>query len=182
MGKGLTLAFICEVIMDNEILLKLYKSQGKIIFGYLIKCGCSKEEAEDIVQDSFVKAIEYMDGISSEKLSSWLFTVALNNFRNSKKRENRIRQVNIDENHFLENLSNDVDIVEFMLSKENSKEIRSCLESLKDEYRTLLIFKYDMELSYKEISRLIGISEDTIKTYLYRARNEFKRNWRDIYE
>lgn len=182
MVKGLILAFICEVKMDNEFLLKLYKSQGKIIFGYLIKCGCSKEEAEDIVQDSFVKAMECMDGISSEKLSSWLFTVALNNFRNKKKSENRIRQVNIDENHFLENLSNDVDILDHMLSKENSKEIRSCLENLKEEYRTLLIFKYEMDLSYREISRLIGISEDTIKTYLYRARNEFKRNWRDIYE
>lgn len=89
--------------------------------------------------------------------------------------------MNIDENHFLENLSSDVEILELMLSKENSKEIRSCLESLKEEHRTLLIFKYEMELSYKEISRLIGISEDTLKTYLYRARNEFKRQWRDIY-
>ena len=38
-----------------------------------------------------------------------------------------------------------------------------------------------MDLSYKEIGRLLGLSEVTIKTYLYRARNEFKRLWREDY-
>jgi RNA polymerase sigma-70 factor (ECF subfamily) len=39
-----------------------------------------------------------------------------------------------------------------------------------------------MELSYKEISLLLGASENTIKTYLYRARNKFKKEWRKLNE
>ncbi|BDR66497.1 hypothetical protein K144316041_07070 [Clostridium tetani] len=44
--------------MEHRILYDLYKRQAKIIYLYLIKRGCQKEEAEDIVQDSFIKAIE----------------------------------------------------------------------------------------------------------------------------
>jgi RNA polymerase sigma-70 factor (ECF subfamily) len=71
--------------MDNQLLIELYKKQSKIIFGYLIKNGCSKEEAEEIMQDSFTKAIQYMDGVAKDKLSSWLFKVAVNQFRNRLK-------------------------------------------------------------------------------------------------
>lgn len=65
--------------MDYNLLYDLYKRQSKIIYLYLVKRGCQREEAEDIVQDSFIKAIENMDGVAAEKLSSWLFRVALNN-------------------------------------------------------------------------------------------------------
>ncbi|WP_461207364.1 RNA polymerase sigma factor [Clostridium sp. DL1XJH146] len=65
-----------------------------------------------------------------------------------------------------------------MLSEKNN-DIKACLNNLKKEYQTLLIFKYEMDLSYKDISNLLGISENMIKTYLYRARNQFKKIWRE---
>ncbi|WP_242824718.1 RNA polymerase sigma factor [Clostridium celatum] len=61
--------------------------------------------------------------------------------------------------------------------KENCKEIREILNNLKEEYRSLLLFKYELDLSYKEIGLLLGINEATVKTYLYRARNKFKEEW-----
>ncbi len=69
-----------------------------------------------------------------------------------------------------------------ILSKEIGGEVREILNSLKEEYKSLLIFKYEMELSYKEIGLLLGISEGNVKTYLYRARNKFKEEWRKRYE
>jgi DNA-directed RNA polymerase specialized sigma24 family protein len=67
--------------MNDDIITQLYISQMSIIYKYLIKLGCSKHEAEDIVQESFTRAMEHMDGVRSEKLRSWLFTVAINIFR-----------------------------------------------------------------------------------------------------
>ncbi len=64
--------------MDKDIVISLYKKQFKIICLYLVKCGCSVNDAEDIVHDSFIKAIEYIDGVAIENLSSWLFRVAIN--------------------------------------------------------------------------------------------------------
>jgi RNA polymerase sigma-70 factor (ECF subfamily) len=168
--------------MDNQILLNLYKKQSKIIFGYLIKNGCTREEAEDIVQESFVKAIKYMDGVQNGKLSSWLFKVAINEFRNRMKKQKRVYQLSIDEEDFANRLADEEDFTEDILLKERNSEIKSCLDKLNDGYRELLILKYGLELSYKEIAVLLGMQETVVKTYLYRARKEFESKWRDGYE
>ena len=68
------------------------------------------------------------------------------------------------------------------LKKEKSNAILSILNNMKEEYKSILILKYDMELSYKEIALLLGTNEDVIKTYMYRARNKFKEEWRMINE
>ena len=60
--------------------------------------------------------------------------------------------------------------------------ILSILNNMKEEYKSILILKYDMELSYKEIALLLGTNENVIKTYMYRARNKFKEEWRMINE
>jgi RNA polymerase sigma factor (sigma-70 family) len=168
--------------MDNQLLIELYKKQSKIIFGYLIKNGCSKEEAEDIVQDSFTKAIQYMDGVAKDKLSSWLFKVAINEFRNRLKKNKRIYQLSIDEEEFSSRLTAAGDFTEQALLKEQKQEVKECLSKLKGGYKDLLILKYEMELTYKEISLLLGMQETIVKTYLYRARKEFEREWNKSYE
>jgi len=42
--------------------------------------------------------------------------------------------------------------------------------------------KYHADLRYKQISLLLGMPESTVKTYLYRAREEFKKRWEESYE
>ena len=163
--------------MDSQLLLDLYKKQSKIIFGYLIKNGCTNEESEDILHDSFVKAIQYMDSISKEKLSSWLFKVALNEFRNRIKKQKRLYFLSIDEKVFYNNLVHEEDFTEDILSKEQINEVKSCLNKLKKVNKNLLILKYEMELSYKDIEAFLGIKETVVKTYLYRARKEFAKEW-----
>lgn len=168
--------------MDADIVINLYKKQFKIICLYLVKCGCSISDAEDIVHDSFIKAIEYMDGVAIENLSSWLFRVAINRYKNHIKRTKIINSVSIDEVNFYEQLIHDLTVEKEILCKEKCKEIKEALNSLKEEYKSLLIFKYELDLSYKEIGLLLGINEDNVKTYLYRARNKFKEEWIKKYE
>lgn len=168
--------------MDNDIVINLYKKQFKIICLYLVKCGCSINDAEDIVHDSFAKAIEYMDGIAIENISSWLFKVAINNYKNNVKRGKIINSISIDDENFYEHLVHDFIVEQDILSKEQRGQVREVLNSLKEEYRALLILKYEMELSYKEIGQSLGINEDTVKTYLYRARNKFREEWNKRYE
>lgn len=164
--------------MDKDLIINLYKKQYKIISLYLIKCGCSVSDAEDIVHDSFIKAIEYLEGVKVNDVSSWLFRVAVNKYKNFNKRKKIINTVSINEESFYEQIAQEFTVESEILSKEISEEIRGTLNGLKEEYRSLLILKYDMELSYKEIGLLLGINEDSVKTYLYRARNKFKEEWR----
>ncbi|MDR3584496.1 MAG: sigma-70 family RNA polymerase sigma factor [Desulfosporosinus sp.] len=167
--------------MSKELLTELYNSQAKVIYRYLLKYGCCKEVAEEIVQESFVRAIQYIDGVDDRKLPSWIFKVALNNYRNYLKRKSVITELSIDGGGFFSRLAAEGDFTQDILANESATSVRDCLSSLKDGYKGLLILKYELELSYKEIGRLLGFSESTVKTYLYRARNEFKRLWREEY-
>lgn len=168
--------------MNNDLVIDLYKKQYKIIVLYLVKCGCSLIDAEDIVHDSFIKAIEYMDVVEINNLSSWLFKISINNYKNKIKRGKIINSIPIDEAGFFEVLIDNFNVEENLLNKEKSLEVSKILNELKEEYRSLIIFKYEMDLSYKEIALLLGIDENTVKTYLYRARNKFKEEWGKLHE
>lgn len=168
--------------MEQDLVINLYKKQFKIICLYLVKCGCSISDAEDIVHDSFIKAIEYMDSVEVEKLSSWLFKVAMNNYKNRIKRKKIISFVSINEERFYENIEDKCNVENEILKKEKALEISKVLNDMKEEYRSLLILKYELQLSYKEISLLLGTEETNIKTYLYRARNKFREEWRALNE
>jgi len=167
--------------MNDDIITQLYISQMSIIYKYLIKLGCSKQEAEDIVQESFTRAMEHMDGVRVEKLRSWLFTVAVNVFRTFRKRNNRL-SFSLDEEQYYNNFCNEDDVEKSILVAEKGNYVKKTLESLKQQYRTLLLMKYQADLSYKQISILLGIPENTVRTYLYRAREEFKERWSENYE
>lgn len=168
--------------MDKSLIIELYKKQFKIICLYLIKCGCSSSDAEDIVHDSFIKAIEYMDCVEIQNLSSWLFTVCMNNYKNRIKRGKIIELVSVNEERFHEKLVEEGNIEQSIIDKELCLKITTILNKLKEEEKSLLIFKYELDLSYREISLMIGSSENTVKTYLYRARNKFKKEWRKLDE
>ena len=167
--------------MNYDVIVQLYISQMSIIYKYLIKVGCSKHEAEDIVQESFTRAMQHMDGVKVENLRSWLFTVAINIFRTFKKRNNRLI-FSLDEEQYCNNFYSEDDAENSILVVEKGKYVNQTLESLKQQYKTLLLMKYQADLSYKQISILLGIPENTVKTYLYRAREEFKERWRENYE
>ncbi|MPM48520.1 hypothetical protein SDC9_95245 [bioreactor metagenome] len=68
------------------------------------------------------------------------------------------------------------------LVSEKKEEILKCLNSISEVQKNLLVFKYDMGLSYKEIAEILDINENTVKTYLFRAREQFKKVWRDNFE
>lgn len=167
--------------MSKDVLTELFRSQAKIIYKYLLKQGCRKEEAEEIVQESFTKAVQYIDSVDANKLSSWVFKVALNEYRNQLKRRSVMTELAVDEG-FFSRLAAEEDLSEIVLAHESADSVRACLSQLKESFMELLILKYELGLSYREIGVLLGLPETTVKTYLYRARNEFKRSWRDGYE
>lgn len=84
--------------------------------------------------------------------------------------------------NFYTQLVSDTSVEGAILNNEKSGDVANVLSNLNEKYRSLLIFKYEMDLSYKEIAALLGLNEDMVKTYLYRARNKFKEEWNKIYE
>ncbi|WML58714.1 RNA polymerase sigma factor [Neobacillus sp. PS2-9] len=161
--------------MENE-LTHLLMQQARIVFKYLMKLGASKEDAEDIIQGSLEKAVIYIDSIEKDKLTAWLIRVSINQYYNNYKKNKRQRTLQLDEQLTSTLIQSDL-LEDQLLAKESAREITKVLDLMSDSFRTLLIFKYMMELSYQEISMILDMPEKQVKTYLYRARLKFKQLW-----
>ncbi|WP_233505287.1 sigma-70 family RNA polymerase sigma factor [Sporosarcina sp. BI001-red] len=88
--------------------------------------------------------------------------------------------ISIDDLHFWNNFANDEDTESSVLHIEMNQEITCTLERMKEVYRQLLVLKYELELSYKDIALLLGMKVETVRTYLFRARKEFQEMWRTL--
>ena len=168
--------------MNSKFLVELYKKQAKMIYFYLRKNGASHEDAEDIVQQSYVNYMSYSSGVDADKALAYIFTIVLNEFRKRLRKKGREQIVSIDQDYFWNNFSNEEDPETNLLAIEKTEEITVVLEEMKETFRSLLILKYDLNLTYKEISLLLGMKVETVRTYLYRARIEFRNLWRDLHE
>jgi len=150
--------------------------EAKIVFKYLIKIGVAKEDAEDIVQEAIIKTIECLSQIEANKLRAWLFKVALNRYYtiyNKKKTQSYLTDEDIQQ------FQASINIEEQLISKEQYEQLRLALLQLPQHFQQLLIMKYFMDLSYKEIASIIDHSENHVRTYLQRARKALRKKWEE---
>lgn len=165
--------------MAKQTMNEFLQQAGTVIYRYLRKRGLTHEDAEDIVQDTCYKFLLHKNGIQSDKVMSWLYRVATNHFYDLKRSEKRHPTTEFDEVQLTE-LTNIPEIR--VLKKEKLKDIRETLETLSILHQELLVLKYEMGLSYKEISALMNKNENTLKTHVRRAREEFTERFKeDIY-
>ena len=105
----------------------------------------------------------------------------MNEFKKMLKKKGKEQVISIDDHHFRNNFANDQDAESSVLSTEMNQEISSTLEEMKEVYSHLLVLKYELELSYNEISLLLGMKKETVRTYLFRARKDFQEKWRNLH-
>ena len=167
--------------MKDEDLENLLINEIKIIFKYLIKIGAKKEDAEDIVQDTLYKTIVHMDSIDEEKIISWMFKVSINKYYNLYNKNKKMsKYISVTDDNILRKIATDTLTEEYVLNNEYREHVNKALNLIKPSYRNLLVLKYFMDLSYKDISKLLDFSEDKVKTYIYRARNKFREVWEEL--
>jgi len=167
--------------MKDEALESLLSNEIKIIFKYLIKIGAGKEDAEDIIQETLYQAMVNIDAIHEEKIISWMFKVAINKYYNLyNKNKNLNKYVCIADDKILRKISEETLTEDHILNEEYQTYVNKALNLLKPSYRNLLVLKYFMDLSYKDISKLLDFSEDKVKTYMYRSRNKFREVWEEL--
>lgn len=162
--------------MTDKLLQEWLKEKMKMIIKYLIKIGANPTDAEDIVQETVYKFMLYMDSIDPDKASSWLFKVAINHYYDFCRKKKRNIHVEIEKYALQDNGVLPEDAVQ---REEVKKEIHEVLSELQPIYKHLLVLKYDLDLTYDEISEMLDIKRGTVKTYLFRAREKFKEIYKE---
>lgn len=169
--------------MDNEQLEQLLRNKASIIYKYLIKIGCSHHDAEDIVQDALFKALIYLEAIEAAKMTSWLFKVALNRYYDLCRKRKKHPLTSLDSENILQQIPTSAYLPEdHVVDNEQKKQMVRVLKELSPIYQNLLVLKYEVGLSYREMAEILDINEKTVKTYIYRAKQKFRCLWRDLNE
>lgn len=141
-----------------------------IIYKYLISIGASKEDAEDIIQETFIKTYENIDVLIDGNIKAWMFKVSVNRFYTLYKRS----KININlTDELAATLESDFKIMNI----DNALEVNRVLSLMKESEKNLLVLKYSVGLTYRSIGSLLNIEEGSAKTLCYRARNKFKKIW-----
>ena len=151
---------------------------GEEVYKLLLAKGAKKEDAEDIIQNTFYKVYTLLDDLTENNLRPWFFRVSLNQYIDVKRKK---EQTNI---HLTEKIYAKLSQPDFELEAILHKnEILSLLKDVKKEYREIFFLKYYYDFSYEEIALLLDVQAISVKQRLYRARKSIhskvggKKRW-----
>jgi RNA polymerase sigma-70 factor (ECF subfamily) len=137
-----------------------------------------KEDAEEILQEVFIKAWRSINGFNDRlSFSSWIYRIARNETI-SAFRKNRSRGLDkqdaLDDHIF--HLKDDKEGAhEFIEKAEDATVLRKALKGLPQKYRDVLVLYYMEDLSYKEIADVMKRSEGSVTSLLHRAKKKLQR-------
>jgi len=150
-----------EIIKLDEYENILIGFAREIVF-YLQKSGASKAEAEDVVQDVFVKMLETDLVIPAEKMRAWMYRVSIRRYIDRYRRDQ----------HYLEILQKEFFKQDVIQPFENDyyELLRSTIEELTTKEAMLLDLYYFQNFTVKEIAQIMSYSVSKVKVQLMRSR------------
>lgn len=125
----------------------------------------SRDEAEDVAQDAFIRLLDH----EPENPSAWLFTVAGRLATDAQRATDRRQRLAIEPAAHL--LADDA-----LLHTEHVASVRRVLDTLSDRDRQLLLMHHD-GMRYREIASRLGIAESSVGSLLTRAHRRFLGNY-----
>lgn len=137
----------------------------------------SLEEAEDILQEVFLKAWKDLASFDQTlKFSSWIYRIAHNHVISSyRKHKSRGYDKNVSLDDKLFHLASPELAIETQLNQKTQAQfVRATLLLLSSTYREILVLRYFEDKSYAEISDILKKPEGTVATLLSRAKKQFK--------
>jgi RNA polymerase sigma-70 factor (ECF subfamily) len=156
------------------------------VFSLVFRMVRDRESAEELAQDTFLKALNHIDRYRPEfKLSSWLFKIA-NNVAIDYLRKRRLATVSVSgapnaataseiEATSFEIASREPTALDAMEARELGSAIERAIGALRPEYRSCILMRHVEGRSYEEIATTLDLPLGTVKTYIHRARHELRR-------
>ena len=157
---------------DTQAFAILVDRYQNFVFTIAVRILKNREEAEEVAQDSFIKAYNALNGFRGDsKFSSWLYRIvyhkSLDRLKGKKPVHfNLIEEITEDTYGEIENG------LESLLQQERSEIIKNCIESLPADEAAIISFFYFDEKSIKEISSITDLTEDNVKVKLFRSRKK----------
>ena len=148
------------------------------LYGYAIVLSRNSTEAEDLVQETCLRALRAIDGLRGEgSIKSWLFTILRNIWLNQVRRRRAapdLIELDADDNGSTVPADATQDPHADYVSKFERERVRVAIGHLPVEFREIIILREYEELSYQEIAALLDCPPGTVMSRLARARSKLR--------
>ncbi len=172
--------------MTKQELEMCINAYGKDIYSFCKHLACYQQEADDLYQDTFLKALELKEKIDYENNpKSYLLSIALRIWKNRKRKfawRKRIADVQpmVDERDVLVGDSQELFLEDKIIGKEKNDIVRAAVNRLPDKLKVVVLLYYMEELSTAQIAEVIKIPAGTVLSRLYQARKRLRKELEDV--
>jgi RNA polymerase sigma-70 factor (ECF subfamily) len=147
---------------------QLVKEYQQPIYWHIRKMVLSHDDANDILQNTFLKAWSALDAFRGEsKLSTWLFRIAVNESLTFLANQREKYNVSIDE--FQENLLQGLEADSYFSGDEVQLQFQKAILTLPEKQRLVFNMKYFDNLKYEEMEEILGTSVGALKASYHHA-------------
>jgi len=147
------------------------------LYNFALRLTGSREEAEDLLQESYFKAYKYFHQLrDQDKFKEWIFQITANQFKNflrKKKKENTFYQ-NDSEHQFNEPEKVFRNPDELCYQRDRSVTVQKALEMISPKMRSVLVLFEIEGYSIEEVADTLRISRGTVKSRLHYARRKLR--------
>lgn len=151
---------------------EIFQEYGEFIYKYLLRISNNKELSEELMQETFYRAIKSIDKFDGTcKFSTWLCEIArhlwLQQLRKNKVRNNDVLNENI--------ISTNMKIEEEICLKEEKMEVFKKIHMLNEVAKEIVLLRITGAFSFKEIGEIFGKSENWARITFYRAKKKIMK-------
>lgn len=152
-----------DMVAFNEIVDR-YKDRLMNVIGRMLS---SNEEAEDIVQETFVRVYQHRQSFNFKHcFSTWIYTIALNLARNELRKRKKFKFFEISDMK-----GNEAELaVDMKLPSRLPQALNAAISDLPEKYRTAFVLRDIDEQPYEEVARILNVPLGTVKSRVNRAR------------
>ncbi len=172
---------------------ELIRRYERPVFSLIYRMVRDRELAEDLAQETFIKALNAIESYRPEfKFSSWIFKIA-NNAAIDHLRRRELNTLSLEgsphaatpdavEATSLQLSDRGETPLEEMEAREIGTAIEQAIAQLRPEYRACILLRHVEGRPYEEIAQILELPLGTVKTYIHRARNELRDLLSDLRE
>lgn len=166
------------IARDGNAFRNIMKKNNQLLYRIARGIVRNDGEAEDIVQESYVRAFSQLGNFRGEStLATWLSRIVINEALGRLRKKRTHKDVSLSENQSVEaqiiqfpNTGNNVDPERHMAQRQILKMVEDAADALPDVYRMVFVMRLIEGLNVEESAKLLRIRPETVKTRLYRAR------------
>ena len=148
------------------------------LYGYAMFLTHNSSEAEDLVQETYVRAIPAISRLRGESnIKNWLFKILRNAWLNQLRKQRtgpQIVQFDMEFGSAGDLVDPGKQSYDSYVSKLEAEQVRAAIEQLPAEFREIIVLREFEELSYQEIAYLLDCPTGTVMSRLARARSKLR--------